>query len=441
MCVSLIACSPGGIGSSASVDAQEEAEVRAIGMWELEKATLPADSVAGPLIEANGDFFGVALTSVVRRSGDDMNRCVEESGVETATLAFMKLGSGGFTPYQEFALVDEWVDIDDEPLLSLDVTEDGVDDVVVMSNCLAQPAFSALRLLDGGWTRLELPGVTSVVNGTLIGYQEDCLPSCVDSGVVWTLYRWNGQEVIPTGFVTSEGQPVSTKVEMGCTEFAIATSLPLKQCSEGPLVRKFLALARSSIGDYGPDASVSHAVNTFDERVATWVLTYRYRHGLPMTKEIDGKLFAALGGYWNPETPTERELFNRFCEGGSPLRCEYGERQIGYLFPSEECLTYRASSGAWPIQRCDYEGWVGVLAAALESFDGKEFEFSDGALLFDARLEERVRDFQRAVGLEVDGYVGRNTWRALYELPGSPLRMGQDLDGDGMFGPGDIIPH
>jgi hypothetical protein len=38
----------------------------------------------------------------------------------------------------------------------------------------------------------------------------------------------------------------------------------------------------------------------------------------------------------------------------------------------------------------------------------------------------------------VDGLVGANTWRALF---GNVQDSYDDMNGDGMYGPGDIIPH
>jgi len=440
--IAVAGCSTATLSGPRGEAGGEDDYVRALGEWEVESAGLPADSIAGPVIESNGEFFGVALMSVVRRSGDDMNRCMDESGVETATVAFMKLGRDGFVPHQSIALVDEWVDVDDEPLVSLDVTEDGVNEVVVMSNCNAQPRLSALRLVDWSWSRLDLPGATSIANGGLIGFQEDCLPSCVDSGVVWTSYRWDGQGIVPAGLVTSDGQPVSLKVEMGCAEFVVATALPIQQCSEGPLVRKFLALASASVGDYGPDASISHTVNRFDERVATWVLTYRYSHGLQIAKAIDGEMFAQLGLYWNPQTPDQESLFDSYCVRRS--EDGYGCAGFAYLMPTELCPRYRSGWNAtWPLQLCDFDGWVDQLLSALSTFDGDRSWLGADVALFDSGVEQRVMNFQRAVGLEVDGYVGRNTWRALAMLDGSPLTISElefyDLNGDGLWGPGDSL--
>jgi peptidoglycan hydrolase-like protein with peptidoglycan-binding domain len=79
-----------------------------------------------------------------------------------------------------------------------------------------------------------------------------------------------------------------------------------------------------------------------------------------------------------------------------------------------------------------------MVSAALKDFDGKEFKDDLGIGLFDEELEKRVKDFQTKRKLEVDGLVGINTWRALL---GSAGIYDGDSNNDGVYGPGDIIPH
>jgi hypothetical protein len=156
-----------------------------------------------------------------------------------------------------------------------------------------------------------------------------------------------------------------------------------------------------------------------------------------MTKEVDGEMFAQLGLYWNPEGPDQEQLFDSYCV----RRSEYGYGCAGYayLMPSELCPRYRSGwSAEWPLQLCDFDGWVGQMLSALSLFDGDRSWLDRDVALFDAGVEQRVREFQRAFGLEVDGYVGPDTWRALAALDGSSL-AGYDLNGDGLWGPGDSL--
>ena len=79
-----------------------------------------------------------------------------------------------------------------------------------------------------------------------------------------------------------------------------------------------------------------------------------------------------------------------------------------------------------------------MIAYALQDFDGKKFNDEFGVGLFDEELETRIKNFQQQRKLEVDGLVGANTWRAL--LGNADYDSG-DTNNDGLYGPGDIIPH
>jgi hypothetical protein len=79
-----------------------------------------------------------------------------------------------------------------------------------------------------------------------------------------------------------------------------------------------------------------------------------------------------------------------------------------------------------------------MIAGALKEFDGKELRDEFGVGLFDEELQARIKTFQKQRKLEVDGLVGANTWRALF---GNVQNSYDDMNGDGMYGPGDIIPH
>lgn len=439
-CAIVLAVFASACASTDDGDRAAERVVRALGTWELAKGGFPDDSIHAPLIEAADAFFGATLSSVRKWEGDGLLYCGEHHEEVMALLTISVVDDDGVSPVQVVQLRNEWIDTSD-PIATADLTGDGVDEIVVRTWCYDTSGVILFSHVGGMWIRLDAGAATDFENGVLFSLDKDCLPSCADSGVEYSGFKWNGASFDRSGPVTKQGEPVSLQVEMSCATYTRVSTLPIPQCSEGPLVRKFLILAQNVIGDYDEGVSVTHVVNKFDERVAAWVLTYRYRHDLPLTKVIDDDLFNALGIHWNPGSDAERAVFDSFCAGGNPMMCEYGEREIRYLFPSEECPQYRASGAEWPVQRCDYGGWVGVLAVALEEFDGQGFELTNEAVLFDGRLESRVREFQRASGLEVDGYVGRNTWRALQDMPGSPLRGGWDTNGDGIFGPGDVIPH
>jgi len=262
--------------------------------WGIEASRAPDGTIPGPLIRVGDEFFGVMVTGLADPDHGGIDPCVDASGVETATVSFARFDGERFAAFQEVVLVDEWIDRTNDPILALDVTNDGVEEVLVGSNCLGSPTWSALRLAAGRWGRVPLPGVTTVRDGRLIGHVEDCRPSCAESGVTYTAYQWDGTSIQPAGLVTSSGEPVSLEVDVACSAYEAADSLPLRTCSSGPLVRRFLDAARELIGDYGDGASVTHSVDRVDEQVARWIVTYRYRHGLPITPVIDEEMWSAL---------------------------------------------------------------------------------------------------------------------------------------------------
>lgn len=262
--------------------------------WGIDTSLVPDGTIPGPLIRAGEDFFGVMLTGLVDPDQGGMDPCVDASGVETATVSIVRFDGKRFIAFQKVPLIDEWIDRTVVPILARDVTNDGVEEVLVKSNCLGFPTWSALRLADGRWNHVPLPGVTTVLDELLIGFEKDCRPSCAESGVTYTVYEWDGTSIQPAGLVTSMGEPVSLEVDVACDAYVLSVSLPLRPCSSGPLVQRFLDVVRNDIGDFGDDASVTHSVDRVDERVARWIVTYRYRHGLPITPVIDEELWSAL---------------------------------------------------------------------------------------------------------------------------------------------------
>jgi murein L,D-transpeptidase YcbB/YkuD len=76
-----------------------------------------------------------------------------------------------------------------------------------------------------------------------------------------------------------------------------------------------------------------------------------------------------------------------------------------------------------------------MLRDALGEYDGLSSDGGWVGAMFDAGLEQRVRRFQSDLGLEVDGLAGPAIWGTLFG-PGV-----EDMNGDGLYGPGDIIPH
>jgi peptidoglycan hydrolase-like protein with peptidoglycan-binding domain len=132
--------------------------------------------------------------------------------------------------------------------------------------------------------------------------------------------------------------------------------------------------------------------------------------------------------------PSKRSLFYRYCTSGDPYTCE----SYSLLWPTISCPEYFQAAQEFPVRRCETGAWVNMIAFALKEFDGKEFKNESGVGLFDEELEARIKTFQTQRKLEVDGLVGANTWRALF---GNVQNSYEDLNGDGLYGPGDIIPH
>ncbi len=84
----------------------------------------------------------------------------------------------------------------------------------------------------------------------------------------------------------------------------------------------------------------------------------------------------------------------------------------------------------YPIGKCE-QGFDVLLTQRMLAQRGYDLE-PDG--YFGPATEQAVRQFQQAVGLEVDGLVGPNTWAALYtDQPGAV-----DGDGSGVIDPWEV---
>jgi peptidoglycan hydrolase-like protein with peptidoglycan-binding domain len=285
------------------------------------------------------------------------------------------------------------------------------------------------------WVQMPPTGATSFEEGELRYSMLDCLPSCGSTGTDRYNIAWNGSSFEKVSPILEDGTPVDLEVTSVCADYQVRKRLPLDVCDKGPLARKFITLARSHIGDYGDLAAITKSDDKITPEVARWIKTYRFRNSLEISSRVDGEVFARLGEVWNPdENDSKRlELFDSYCaEEGSDYSCS----RRAFLFPTDECSSFRP---AWeqelPLRLCDYGVWVGMLRDALSEYDGVPSVEGWAAAVFDRDLEERVRRFQLDLGLAVDGLAGSNTWETLFGLGV------EDINGDGLYGPGDIIPH
>lgn len=204
-------------------------------------------------------------------------------------------------------------------------------------------------------------------------------------------------------------------------------------CDRGTLVEQYIALARN-IDDDSKLVNFGSLGDRFTPELARWTVQYRYLHGLSPSPTADEEFFADLGRNWYPDIYSDdAKIFSSYCSTGYSYQCE----SYSYLFPTNECPTYRTGFVDFPLRRCDYEGWVYMLLNGLENFDGKKPTDDRGVGLFDQETEERLRQFQKQKNLEVDGLAGPNTWRAMFG--GATVDTG-DTNGDGVYGPGDIYP-
>jgi hypothetical protein len=95
-----------------------------------------------------------------------------------------------------------------------------------------------------------------------------------------------------------------------------------------------------------------------------------------------------------------------------------------------QCDDY-AFNNQYPLRRCDSGAAVRIAQQQLRATIDPALQ-PDG--FFGPLTDRAVRRFQQANGLEVDGLVGRNTWRALTE----GKVEGSDADGSGLIDPWEL---
>lgn len=415
--------------------------IRATGVWELATRDLPESTLFSDATPVGED---VIAASVTNDAGDVDCFELYEGGlknVNTATLEVRRFEETAFSEIFTLSLAKGNV----SDLKLADVTEDGIAEILITTYCSGSnydtSLITAFRIaLDkNALTELPSTGASSMDEGGLRSFSKDCTPSCADGGVEYFRIGWNGSSFEQRGLITDSGTPVDLNLTDSCPRFKLKKRLPLEVCDRGPLVTKFLSLARSAVGDYSEESAVSSAGDRVTPTIGRWIKTFRYRHGLEIKADIDEGLFRALGSVWYPEPDSnDVSLFESHCleyGGEDGLQCTSRR----YFFPSNECPEHRPDySQSLPLRKCDVGFWVYQLKSALTDFDGVDTSDSEELPLFDVQLEARVRAYQSARGLEVDGLVGSNTWRALFGSIQSDMGY-LDLNEDGMWSPGDIF--
>jgi len=93
---------------------------------------------------------------------------------------------------------------------------------------------------------------------------------------------------------------------------------------------------------------------------------------------------------------------------------------------------------AFSLEKCEYGGWV--LMAELRLVELGYSVIADG--YYDPGEVPTIVAFQNQNGLDADGYIGRGTWSAIFpDLVCTAVQYCDDINDDGVFGPGDIFPH
>jgi peptidoglycan hydrolase-like protein with peptidoglycan-binding domain len=411
-------------GSQTSIDKEL---TFATGVWaQFEKSLGDGTNKHGPFI--NGDE--IFATSFAASDYPENFDCLMVENFLSGSLKIYKYSEESFLEVQSIDLFDTYV----EDIGVGDLKDDSTQEIVLSSRCYKGGTVKAFELLDGQWTAVPNLSASTFQNGILMNVQPDCTPSCADGGVGYTRVSWNGSAFIESGTVTSDGKPINLQVSLTCPSFRLVTSLPLEPCDEGKLVEQLIALAKNISTEYG-GAEISSLTNRYTPALAQWLMIYQYRHGSEPSTTIRSDMYSTLGNSWSPdELSPEDTLFFKYCSIGTPYNCE----SYSYLWPTESCSEYRTPSYEFPVRRCETGAWVYMISNALADFDGKEFKDELGIGLFDEELEERVKNFQKARKIEVDGLVGANTWRALF---GKATYDWDDQNNDGLYGPGDIIPH
>ena len=424
--VSVILAACGGGGSSSG--SADDDMVRAIGLWEIAKKSLSSDSHSEPFV-VGGEIFVASLSNNLPPDGLD---CTTVKDFVSGSITIRQLNGEQFDEVASLELRDTFAN----EVMSGDVTKDGNSEIILSAGCYGGMQLVGYTMLDGKWLPLDFGRAAMYKNGMIFGVNEDCKPSCANTGYEYTLFEWNGVSFVEGGLVTSEGMPVNLAVTGTCSNYRQADTLPLKMCDKGPLVEKFMVMARN-IGDYG-GVTVSNGGNQLTPDVMKWVMTYRYRKGLEIIPEVNGELFESLDTTFYPEDGSyEARLFDSYCVESSWPECLRRE----YLVPTDECPETRAAyEQEFPLRLCDYGEWVIMLESVLEGFDGKTATTEPPELhMFDAALVERVKAYQAARNLSITGEVDVPTWTSLFG-PAS-AESSDDINEDGVYGPGDIIPH
>jgi len=114
--------------------------------------------------------------------------------------------------------------------------------------------------------------------------------------------------------------------------------------------------------------------------------------------------------------------------------------------PGDECPNSTRNDDRFPLRPCDYGIWHYYFETAMTE-EGYAV-VADG--YYDSTEVNIVKEFQRTFGLITDGLVGPQTWGAAIPSsvcsPNLVIREDnyacyEDRNGDGVYGPGDIIPH
>lgn len=419
-----------GCSSERSTEGQSnEALLKAIGLWETTKDTVAPGELDTVPFQIDGQIFVGTLSTVEMPEGLD---CATLEDYVSATLKVHRLNREVFELATTIELRDTWADA----LKSGDVTSDGRNEILVESSCYGGSSITGFTLFEDKWTEIDLAGASTFENGILLGISKDCVPSCADSGVEYRRYEWNGVSIVEAGLVNADGTPVELAVTTTCDAYREAVALPLRMCDEGPLVEQFLLLA-NNIGDYSRAGGiVSDSSDRLTPSATQWVNVYRYRQGLAITPTVDGELFADLGESFAPDSSSpQAQKFERYCIDERWPEC-FGYR---YLFPTEECPAYR-SDLEFPLKACDFGSWVILLEQGLNSADGKTATAEPEDLhLIDEAMVARIRAVQSSRNLKATGVVDVATWKALFGS--ADPTTAEDMNGDGVYGPGDIIPH
>jgi Putative peptidoglycan binding domain len=397
----------------------------ATGVWEGFTQDITIDSNKVKPFVTDDRIFAATYSSNDFPENTD---CTQSENFVAGKLTIYEYSKETFREMQSIEMVDKFVN----SLATGDIKNDTTIEIMLMSSCMRALSVSAFELTNSSWVPVPDVNASTYSNGMLMSIGIDCTPSCADGGVSYTKIEWNGSQFVEAGFVTSEGKPVNLEVNGTCPSYKTAVALPLAMCDQGPLVQQFVALVKN-IDTF--DESLSSLGDRFTPELAKWAVEYRYLHGLSVAPIADEEFFEHLGGFWYPEQLTENwNLFPEYCSRGGEYNCE----SYSFLFPTNECPSYRNAVYEFPVKRCDFGGWVFMIFNGLKDFDGKDAVDELGIGLFNKDIEERIRQFQKQNKLQVDGLVGPNTWKAMFGTANSETG---DINGDGLYGPGDIIPH